>query len=125
MKQNKVKHLPQIEYYYDGYVYPFIGNADLKTLIEWRAHKLNSDSFWCYSTDARNTYFEHLWCIEKCCRILFSNPNSEFAMSELNKRQTQKRKNNQVSAEQVKFLLDKLNADEKKEISTLVNNFFK
>ena len=124
MKQNKVKHLPQIEYYYDGYVYPFIGNADLKTLIEWRTHKLNSDSFWCYSTDARNAYFEHLWCIEECCRILFSNPNPEFAMSELNKQQTQKRKNNQVSAEQDKFLFDKLNSDEKKELLTIVNNFF-
>jgi len=125
MKQYKGEHLPQIEYYYDGYVYPFIGNADLKTLIEWRTHKLNSDSFWCYSKDARNTYFEHLWCIEECCRILFSNPNPEFAISELNKQQTQKYENNHVSATQAKFIFDKLNSDDKKALLTLVDNFFK
>lgn len=114
MVKNEFKHLPQIEYYYDGYVYPFIGNADLKTLIQWRTDKLNSDSFFGYSKDARKTYFEHLYCIEECCRILFSNPNPEFAISELNKQQAQKNKNNQESAEQTKILLDKLTSDQKK-----------
>jgi hypothetical protein len=113
------KHLPQVCYFYDGYIFPFIGKADLKTLIDWRHDKLKSDSFYGYSKDARNTYFDHLACIEQCIRILFSNPNPEFAISELNKQQAQKLKNNQESAEKAKILFDKLTSNDKKALLTL------
>lgn len=92
MNQYKGKHLPQIAYFYDGYIYPFIGDADLNRLIKWRLEKLNS-GYWGYNKDARNTYFEHLGCIEQCIVILFSNPTPEFAINELNKQQEQKRLN--------------------------------
>lgn len=86
MTNNKSTFLPQVEYYYDGHIYPFIGNADLKTLVRWRLEKLQSDAIYHYNKDARATYFEHLACIEQCIRILFSNPSPEFAINALRKR---------------------------------------
>lgn len=86
MFSSKGKHLPQIEYYYDGYIYPFIGTAGLTELIAMRNSKLNSDNFSFYNKDARNTYFEHLSCIEECIRILISNPTPEEALKGLEKK---------------------------------------
>lgn len=102
-------HLPQIEWFYDegenGGMYPFIGKADLKTLIEWRISKINSETFNYYSKDARNTYYQHLDCIEQCIRILFSNPTPEFALNELEK-------------------IRKLKESEEKERQTRADEFF-
>ena len=89
MTKNNGKHLPQIEWFYDedicGSIFPFIGMADLKTLIEWRTSKVNANSVIGYNKDARNTYFQHIDCIEECIKILFSNPTPEFALHELEK----------------------------------------
>lgn len=115
MTENNGKHLPQIEWFYDGYVYPFIGNADLKTLIQWRTDKLNSDSFWSYNKDARTTYTEHLACIEKCCRILFSNPNPEFSINELTKQQEQRELQDLKAKERTNIVLSRLAAQDKEE----------
>jgi hypothetical protein len=75
----KLCHQAQIELYYEGYIYPFIGNANLKELIEMRADKINSDNFYFYNKDARQTYFSHLACIEQCICILFSEPDPRLA----------------------------------------------
>jgi len=97
-------HLPQIEWFYDegenGRIYPFIGKADLKTLIEWRTSKINSETFNYYSKDARYTYFQHLDCIEQCVKILFSNPTPNFALNEIEK--VKKLKENKEKERQVK-----------------------
>lgn len=89
MTENNGKYLPQIECFYDenlcGCIFPFIGKADLKTLIKWRTSKVNSETFSLYNKDARNTYYQHLDCIEQCIKILLSNPTPEFAISELEK----------------------------------------
>jgi hypothetical protein len=89
MSDNNGKHLPKIEWFYDesicGGIYPFIGKADLKTLISWRTDKINSNGFMSYNKDARYTYIAHLQCMEECIRILFSNATPEFALNELEK----------------------------------------
>ena len=82
-----VEHLPQITYFYEGSVYPFIGDADLKTLIRWRKEKEDSGIPIAYNKDARNTYFQHMACIEQCIRILFSNPTPEHAQTKLQERE--------------------------------------
>jgi len=51
MASHSVKNLPQIEYFYDGYVFPFIGDADLKTLVRWRTEKINSNALCGYNKD--------------------------------------------------------------------------
>ena len=89
MTKNKITFLPQIECFYDGHIYPFIGDADLKTLVQWRLEKIQSDTFFHYNKDARATYFEHLACIEQCIRILFSNPTPEPALKLLSQRAKQ------------------------------------
>lgn len=83
MTNNKSTYLPQIEYYYEGNIYPFIGDADLKTLIRWRMENEDSGIPFGYNKDARNTYFQHMACIEQCIRILFSNPTPEIALQKL------------------------------------------
>ncbi len=125
MFTNKGKHLPQIEYYYDGYVYPFIGDADLKTLIRWRAEKINSDAPWGYNKDARNTYFEHLACMEQCIKILFSNPTSEFAIKKLTEQQEKKAQNEQEAKELRERFLNNLTDSEKDKLSAMIDTLFK
>ncbi len=125
MNQYKGKHLPQITLFYDGYIYPFIGNADLKTLIKWRTEKINSDAPWGYNKDARNTYFEHLACIEKCIKILFSNPTPEFAIKKLTKQQQKKAQNEQEAKERRQRFLNNLTDNEKKKLSAMIDTFFK
>lgn len=91
-----VEHLPQITYFYEGSVYPFIGDADLKTLIRWRKEKEDSGIPIAYNKDARNTYFQHMACMEQCIRILFSNPTPEHAQTKLQERE-EKQKNLVIS----------------------------
>jgi hypothetical protein len=71
MPDYKVKHLPQITWFYDEHIFPFIGGANLKMLVEWRTSKLNSENFSYYNKDARNTYFQPLDCIEQCIKYYF------------------------------------------------------
>lgn len=81
-------HLPQIQFYYEGYPYPFVGGASLKKLVAMRKQKLDSDCFWSYSKDARETFFEHMKCIEECIRILFSaNPDPAVIISKIQERE--------------------------------------
>lgn len=124
MPDHKVKHLPQIEYYYDGYIFPFIGDADLKTLVEWRKSKLNSENFSYYNKDARNTYFQHLDCIEQCIKILLSNPTADFALNELAKQQKQKTVEEQKNTEQTQKFLSQLSEQDRKKLFKLVDNYF-
>jgi hypothetical protein len=77
MNKKEERHLPQIEYYYDGYIYPFIGKASLKELIEMRETWLNYKNPCLYRRDDRKTYKRQLVCIERCINILFSEPNDE------------------------------------------------
>ncbi len=120
MTGNNGKHLPQIEFFYDGYVYPFIGKADLKTLIEWRTSKLKSETFSYYNKDARNTYFQHLDCIEQCIKILFSNPTPEFAQNELEKvRKLKEREEKERQARADEFF-NKLTGEGKSELLKLL-----
>ncbi len=123
MSTYKGEHLPQIEYYYDGYIYPFIGDADLKTLIEWRTQKLNSDSFWSYSKDARNTYYAHLECIEECCRILFLYPDPKFAISQLNKRQQEKKAEDEAKAKKSEEFMSRLSPEQQKDIARIIEKY--
>lgn len=123
MTQKNGKNLPQIEYFYDGYIYPFIGDTDLKTLINWRIDKLNSDFFMSYNKDARNTYFEHLSCIEQCIRILFSNPSPEFSLHELAKKQKNIGIENAKANEQAQLFLDRLTAKDREDILKLADKF--
>lgn len=125
MNQYNGKHLPQIAYFYDGYVYPFIGNAGLKTLIRWRKEKIDSDAPWGYNKDARNTYFEHLACMEQCIKILFSNPTPEFAIKKLTEQQEKKAKNDQEAKEQRERFLNNLTDSEKEKLSAMIDTFFK
>ena len=125
MKEYKEKHLPQIAYFYDGYVYPFIGDADLKTLIRWRTEKVQSDAQWNYNKDARNTYFEHLTCIEQCIKILFSNPTPEFAIKKLTEQQEQNAQNEQEARERKQRFLNNLTDNEKKKLSAMIDTLFK
>lgn len=125
MLTNKSKHLPQIEYFYKGYIFPFIGDADLKTLIKWRAEKINSDDPWSYNKDARNTYFEHLACMEQCIKILFSNPAPEFALKKLTQQQEKKAQNEQEAKERRQRFLNNLTDSEKEKLSAMVDTLFK
>ncbi len=122
MTENNGKHLPQIEWLYDGYIFPFIGKADLKTLIEWRASKLNSETFSYYNKDARNTYYQHLDCIEQCIKILLSNPTPEFAQNELEKvRKLKEREEKEKKARADEFF-NKLTGEGKSELLKFLKN---
>jgi hypothetical protein len=121
-KKNGV-HLPQIEWFYDenvlGGIYPFIGKADLKTLIRWRTDKINSDRFMSYNKDARYMYLAHIQCMEECIRILLSNPTPEFALYELEK--IRKRKESEEKEKQARAdeFFDKLTDEGKAEFLKL------
>lgn len=52
MYKKEEKHLPQIEYYYDGYI-PLTGKASLKELIEMRETWLNYKNPCLYRRDNR------------------------------------------------------------------------
>ena len=117
------KHLPQICYFYDGYIFPFIGKADLKTLINWRRDKLKSDSFYGYSKDARNTYFEHLACIEQCIRILFSNPNPGKALDGLARKKEVLAIQNKRESQASNDLFIKLTARKQSELIALAKKY--
>jgi hypothetical protein len=122
MAKNDGKHLPQIEWFYDGYIFPFIGKADLKTLIEWRTSKINSENFSYYNKDARNTYFQHIDCIEQCIKLLFSNPTPEFAISELEKMKKLKEKEKKESQARADDFFNKLSDEEKSELSKILKS---
>lgn len=81
-----VENLPQISYFYEGTPFPFIGNADLKTLVRWRKEKEDSGIPIGYNKDARTSFFQHMACMEQCIRILFSNPTPEHATAKLKER---------------------------------------
>jgi len=125
MTENNSKHLPQVEWFYDGYIFPFVGKADLKTLIQWRADKLNSETFTSYNKDARNTYYQHLDCIEQCIKILFSNPTPDFALNELAKQQAQRELEDQKAKERANILLSKLTTQEEAKLLKIAEKFFK
>jgi len=90
MTHEQAVHLPQIEYFCTGYVYPFIGKADLRTLIQMRYQKIHSDTSFSYSKEARRQHMDHLSCIEECIRILFSNPTSDFPITTFDKKPSRK-----------------------------------
>lgn len=125
MSKYTEKHLPQIEYFYDGYIYPFIGNADLKTLIKWRTDKINSDSLSLYNKEARNTYLEHLECIEQCIKILLSNPNPDFSIDMLAKQQEERVLKELKTQERAIDFLSDLTAQDREELLKTVEKFFK
>lgn len=83
MKIESRQHAPQLRYYYDGYIYPFVGNASLKELIEMKDKMKSNNNFSFYNKDARNTYFAHLECVHECIRILFSEPDPSYAIEQL------------------------------------------
>jgi len=87
MSGYKGAHLPQIEWFYEGFVYQFIGKANLKELVEMRKDHISTTDFKYYNQEARNEYYQYLECIEKCMKILISNHDPEFAINELNKKQ--------------------------------------
>ncbi len=93
LKQQMKEHLPQIQAWYEGELYPFFAGASLKELIAMRNQKLNSDTFCFYNKDARAVYFEHLSAIEQCIRILLAEPLPHRALEylEINDAQCQKR----------------------------------
>ena len=121
----KVEHLPQITYFYEGSVYPFIGDADLKTLVRWRKEKEDSGIPIGYNKDARNTYFKHMDCIEQCIRILFSNPTPEIALKNLREKSNKKALWDKSSKHRATVFLETLNRDQKKQLFELVNEFHK
>jgi len=129
MTKNNGKHLPQIEWFYDedicGSIFPFIGKADLKTLIEWRTSKLNSDTFSYYNKDARNVYFQHLDCIEQCVKILFSNPTPDFSVNELTKQQARRESEEQKAKEDSEDFLSKFSRRDREGLLKIRDRFFK
>ena len=108
MNNNPSKYLPQITYYYEGYLYPFIGNAGLAELINMRNEKIHSDTFSYYNKDARNTYFEHLQCIEQCIKILMSNPTPEVAINALEKKRKDKIESEKIRVEKMEEFFKKM-----------------
>ena len=125
MTENNSNHLPQVEWFYDGYIFPFVGKANLKMLVEWRTSKLNSETFSYYNKDARNTYFQHLDCIEQCVKILFSNPTPEFALNELAKQQAQRELEEQKAKENSEAFLSKFSGQDREELLKIRDIFFK
>jgi len=122
MIKNSSPHLPQIEWFYDGYIFPFIGNANLKTLVEWRTSKLKSETFSYYNKDARNTYYQHLDCIEQCMKILLSNPTPEFALNELEKVRKLKESEEKERQARADEFFNKLTGEGKSELLKLLRN---
>ncbi|MFT5294136.1 MAG: hypothetical protein ACI9YH_000142 [Colwellia sp.] len=92
IKKNEpdLPHLPQIIHYFEGYIYPFIGKANLAQLIEMRKSKINNDNFWSYNSDAKADYFSHLSCIEQCIRILMNVPNPRYSIIRLSYKKQKK-----------------------------------
>lgn len=86
MTKKQFRHAPQLLYYYDGYIYPFIGKATLKELIKMKHKMENSNNMVGYNKDARNTYFEHRECVNQCIKILFSEPDPSHAITKLEQR---------------------------------------
>lgn len=125
MSNNKSTYLPQIEYYYEGSIYPFIGDADLKTLIRWRKEKEDSGIPIGYNKDARNTYFQHMACIEQCIRILFSNPTPEIALQKLKEKSNEHSLWDRSSKHRATSFLETLNRHQKKQLFELVNELHK
>lgn len=89
MNSHEFKHAPQLIYFYDGYIYPFIGNATLKDLIEMKDKMKDSPNFSYYNKDARNTHFAHQECVFECIRILFSNPDPSYSIAKLEEKYQQ------------------------------------
>lgn len=85
MFTNNGKHLPQIEYYYKGTIYPFIGKLNLKELLIVRNTWLNYKSPILLKKADRDTHKSQLSCIEQCIRILFSEPNPNPSIQLLQK----------------------------------------
>lgn len=125
MSGNRSPYLPQIEYHYKGTISPFIGNADLKTLVRWRTEKIDSDAPWGYNKDAKNAYFEHLDCIEQCIKILFSNPTPEFAINKLAEQQESRVQNERETTKRIRNLLNNIPDNEKEKLSAMISTFFK
>jgi len=112
-------HLPQIRYYFNspeydgnsGCLYPFLAGACLKELIVMRNTKKSSGMFMSYNKDARYTYLAHLECIEKCIRILFSEPDPSYSIKKLEESKAQKTKvsePNLTMTKEAQTLFDKL-----------------
>jgi hypothetical protein len=116
----KLRHQPQIEFYYEGYIYPFIGNANLKELIEMRTDKINSDNFFFYNKDARQTYFSHLSCIEQCICILFSVPEPRFAEIKLMRKQQRAIMDNYLRRLRFNLIFKNIPTEEKKNLRKIL-----
>lgn len=85
MFTNNGKHLPQIEYYYKGTIYPFIGKLNLKELVVVRNTWLNYSNPILLKKADRDIHKRQLCCIEQCIHILFSEPNPNPAIQLLQK----------------------------------------
>ena len=86
--KNKVKHLPQIEYFLVSkgiQVYQFIGDADLAALIKMRKHKLENDAPFFACKESRQTWLNHVESLESCIKCLMNNPTAEYALKQLRK----------------------------------------
>jgi len=116
----KLCHQPQIELYYEGYIYPFIGNASLKELIEMRIDKINSDNFCFYNKDARQTYFSHLSCIEQCICILFSEPDPRLAEIKLIHKQQRAVMEHELRILRFNLILKNIPAEEKENLRKIL-----
>lgn len=86
---NNQQHLPQILYFFEGHLYPFLARASLSELIAMRNSKLYSPTTFNYNKDARQTFYKHLSAIEQCIVILmFADVDPSFYIERLENKET-------------------------------------
>jgi hypothetical protein len=122
------KHLPQIEYYLviKGYqVFPFIGEANLSTLIRWRREKLANDNPFFAGKDSRQTYLNHMECMERCIGVLFSCPTPEYAIEQLNKQKKESKQIEKLMQIKANEFLNSLSEEQRTKLENLAKKFFR
>lgn len=84
------EHLPQIKYFFEGNLYPFLRGASLRELVVMRQAKLKSGTCG-YNKEARQMFYDHLNAITQCMLILmFVNVDPTYYIEKLEKNETYK-----------------------------------
>jgi len=109
LKQFNRKHLPQIEYFFQGnYIYPFVTGLHLREMIALREEWINYDNPVLYRKNDRKIFRSQLLCIEQCIRILFSEATPLRALA-LKQKERRKRESLNVTNEKVLAIMKDIN----------------